>query len=251
MVKLARMRTAWILAIVALGACSRQGAQNAANVAALPTNAPPVNAIAAADNAAARSAQLAKIFTPDILGANVAYLETLTGPAFSTDGPERTYKVDGCKLVVGVEKGKIANIGVDGVSAHCSFPIMQYFAEGYDHPAPPLPTFGDIKNVFGGHFSADCLMLCGNAAAPVVTLTYSGSHADNFNDLYAAIPITDGPPLDAYMDWGARLSAKYGKDYVVNGQYAAGDSLQDVAAKDFAAVRPQIIRVGQDLPSAD
>jgi hypothetical protein len=154
-------------------------------------------------------------------------------------------------VIVGTEKGTIANIGVDGLSPHCSFPISQYFAGGYDHPVPPLPTFGDIKNGLGGHYAADCLMLCGNAAAPVVSLTYSGSHADNFNGLYAAIPITEGPALSAYEDWGARLSAKYGKDYVVNGQYEGGDNLDDVASKDFANVRPSVVRVGQDLPSPD
>jgi len=245
------MRFTWLLALFAFAACSRNGASNNAITVAIPTNAPPVNAIAVADYAAARSPQLAKIFTPDILGANVAYLETITGPAFRTEAAERTYKVDGCQIVVGVEKGKIANIGVDGVSAHCSFPIAQYFAGGYDHPVPPLPSFGDIKDGLGGHYGATCLSLCGNAAAPVVWLTYSGSHADNFNGLYAAIPITGGPALDAYEDWSAKLIAKYGQAYVENGQYEGGDSLDDVAAKDFARVRPTLIRVGQDLPGGD
>jgi hypothetical protein len=244
------MRATWLLALLALAACSKGGAaNNAANVAAVPTNAPPVNAIAVADFYGTQSSpQLAKIFTPDILGANLAYLETLTGPAFSTDGAERVYKVDGCKLIVGVGKGKIANIGIDGVSGHCSFPIMQYFAGGYAQPVPRTPTFGDIKNTFGGHYDADCLTQCGNAADPVVSLAYSGSHADNFNGLYAAISITDDPALSAYMDWGAKLTAKYGQDYVVARKFSQGDNLDDVASKDFGPVRPTIVRVGQELP---
>jgi hypothetical protein len=250
------MRIACLLALTALAACAKPGAaHNAASAntaAAVPTNSPPANAIAVAGYAAGQQqAKLAKIFTPDILGANVAYLETITGPAFRTEGSDRTYKVGDCQVIVGVAKRKIANVGVDGVSPHCSFPIAQYFAEGYDHPVPPLATFGDIKDGLGGHYSATCLSLCGNAAAPLVSLTYSGSHADNFNGLYAAIPITGGPAFDAYQDWGAKLIAKYGKAYVENGQYESGDSLQDVAAKDFARVRPTLIRVGQDLPGGD
>jgi hypothetical protein len=247
------MRFAWLFALIALAACDRSAGGNhaePANVAAAPTNAPPVNAIAAADYAAAHP-KLTKIFTPDILGANVAYLETITGPAFRTEGSDRTYKVGDCQVIVGVTKGKIANIGIDGVSPRCSFPIAQYFAEGYDHPAPPLPTFGDIKEGLGGHYSVTCLTLCGNAAAPLVWLSYEGSHADNFNGLYAAIPVTGGPALDAYADWGAKLAAKYGQAYVQNGQYEGGDDLQDVAVKDFASVRPTLIRVGQDLPGGD
>jgi hypothetical protein len=236
---------------VLLAACSRSGgADNAANVAAVATNAPPVNAIAAADYAA-RSSTLARIFTPDILGANVAYLETITGPAFRTEGSDRIYKVGECEVIVGAAKGKIANIGIDGMGPHCAFPIAQYFAEGYDHPAPPLPTFGDIKQGLGGRYSADCLALCGNAAAPVVSLSYSGSHADNFNGLYAATPITGGLALNAYEDWAAKLTAKYGQDYVVSGKYKTGDGLDEIAARDFAPIYPTVVRVGQDLPGAD
>ena len=254
------MRIAWLpvlaalaVAALSLAACARSGAANnaaSANVAAASTSARPVNAIPPADDAAAqaRNAELARIFTPDILGANVAYLETITGPAFRTEGADRTYKVGDCQVVVGVAKGKIANVGIDGMSPHCAFPIAQYFAQGYDKPVPPLPTFGDIKDGLGGHYAADCLSLCGNAAAPVVSVSYEGSHADNFNSLYAATPITGGTALDAYEDWSAKLIAKHGQDYVVNGGYKTGDSLDDVAARDFAHVYPTIVRVGQDLP---
>ncbi len=244
------MRLAWLLALTALAACSRTSAANNAapsNVAAVPTNSPPVNTLAV-DAYAAKSPKLAQIFTPDILGANVAYLETITGPAFSTLGTDRIYKVDGCEVIVGDAKGRIANIGIKGMSAHCSFPIAQYFASGYDHPVPNYPTFGDIKQGFGGGFDADCLTLCGNAADPVVTLSYQGSHADNFTNLYAAVSIGDGPELGAYEDWAAKLGAKYGRDYLVNGKYHTGDSMDDVAAKDFTGVHPDVIRVGQALP---
>jgi hypothetical protein len=240
-----------VAGFVLLAACAKSGSANTAANVAVPTNSPPVNAIAAADYAASQSSKLARIFTADILGANVAYLETLTGPAFRTDGSERTYKVDGCEIVVGAAKGKIANIGIDGVSGRCSFDIAQYFAEGYEHPAPPMPTFGQIKNWLGGHYGADCLALCGNSAAPVVSLSYSGSHADNFNGLYAATSISAGAAFDAYEDWGAKLTAKYGQAYVANGQYRTGDALDDVAAKDFGPIRPTVIRVGQDLPGGD
>ena len=241
------MRAVWPLALIALAACSRGAAQNA--IAAAPTNSPPANAVAAADDTAAHSTTLAKVFTPDILGANVAYLEAnVTGPAFSTTGNDRIYKVEGCKVIVGAVKGRIVNVGIGGMSGHCSFPVAQYFASGYDHPVPPYPTFGDIEQGFGGSFDADCLTLCGNAADPVVSLSYQGSHADNFNDLYAAISIGEGPALDAYMDWSGKLGAKYGQSYLVDGKYHTGDAMGDVAAKDFANIHPDIVRVGQDLP---
>ncbi len=70
---------------------------------------------------------------------------------------------------------------------------------------PPVPTFGDIKQGLGGVYGATCLRLCGNGEDPKVSLTYEGSHADNFNDLYAAaVSINaDGPALNAFTRTGA------------------------------------------------
>jgi hypothetical protein len=237
------MRRTSLFAMLTLVACSKPAS-------------PPVNAASgAAGNAATNSAaapanpKLAQIFTPDILGANVAWLETITGPAFSSEGAERTYKVGDCQVIVGVARARIANIGISNYGPACNFPIAQYFATGYDHPLPSLPTFGDIKAGLGGAYAADCLRLCGNAADPVVSLSYQGSHADNFTNLYAAISVVDDRTVAAYADWGDKLAAKYGEAYVASGKFRSGDDLDGVAAEDFAAIRPTTIRVGADLPA--
>lgn len=240
------MRAIWLLALapIVLGACNRHVATNAEA---------PANATAAATNAAptpaAPSPKLAQIFTPDVIGSNVAFLETITGPAFRTDGPQLTYKVGGCTVIVGATNRKIDNIGIDGYGPACSFPIAQYFAGGYDHPVPQLPTFGDISKGFGGAFAADCVKLCGNAADPVVSLNYQGSHADNYNNLYAAISITDDATINAYQAWANQLSARYSDDVLEQGTTAInGDTAQDVVVQAFASLRPTVIRVGSNLP---
>ena len=235
-----------VLALVSVAACNRRPATNAAA---------PANATAAATNAAPAAApaapnpKLAQIFTPDVLGSNVAFLETITGPAFRTDGPTLTYKVGACTVLVGQTNGKIDNIGIDGYGGACSFPIAQYFAGGYQYPVPQLPTFGDISKGFGGTFAADCLKLCGNAADPVVSLNYQGSHADNFNNLYAAISVTEDATLNAYQTWANALGARYSDDVLEQGTTTInGDTAQDTAAQAFGGLRPTVIRVGSNLP---
>jgi len=241
------MRAIWLLVLapIALAACNRSPPANnavAANAAAA-TNA------ASAAPVAMPNPKLAQIFTPDVIGSNVAFLETITGPAFRTDGPTLTYKVGACTVIVGQTAGKIDNIGIDGYGPACSFPIAQYFAGGYDHPVPQLPTFGDISRGFGGTYAADCLKLCGNAADPVVSLNYQGSHADNFNNLYAAIPVTEDATLNAWQAWAGQLGAKYSDDVLEQGTTRMnGDSAQDFAAQSFANLRPTVIRVGTNLP---
>ena len=236
------MTRAAVLALLALAACAKPAAQtNAPVLANTAANTAPAAALAP-------EPKLAKIFTPDILGANVAWLETLTGPAFSSSGADRTYKVGACQVIVGVAKGKIANIGLVGVSPTCNFPIAQYFAGGYDHPVPPIPTFGDIQTGLGGAYASDCLALCGSAADPVVTLTYQGSHADNFNTLYAEVSVVDDPVVAAWQDWSTHLAAKTGQAKLEGGTDGLDDTMQAVAIKDFAAIRPTTVRVGEDLP---
>jgi len=230
--------------LLALAACGRPANNAAANVATAASNAPPVIAAPPAP-----SAKLAQIFTVDVLGSNVAHLETITGPAFRTDAADLTYKVDGCEVVVGATAGKIDNIGIDNYGPACNFPIAQYFAGGYDHPVPALPTFGDIQRGLGGDYEATCLKLCGNAADPLVSLTYEGSHADNFNGLYAAVPVVEDKVLDAYMAWGAKLGAKYSDEQLEGDTAALPDSMQAVADQLFAPVRPTTIRVGSKLPA--
>ncbi|MBV9995788.1 MAG: hypothetical protein JO127_11325 [Caulobacteraceae bacterium] len=234
------MTRAVLLALGLLAACSRNGGGSAPAPAKPPTSR--------AGAPAALSGRLARIFTPDMLGANLAYLETVTGPAFKTEGADNLYKVDGCTVIIGATKGKIDNLGLADYGARCRFPIGQYFAQGYDHPIPEAPSFGDLQQGLGGHFSADCLRLCGNAADPVVSLYYQGSHADNFNDLLASVPVNDEPVLTAYQDWSDKLADKHGEDYVVSGKYRTGDDMADVASRDFAPIRPTLVRVGANLP---
>jgi len=238
---------AWLaIALIALAACSRPAAVNAPGSDA----AAPVNSAAGAVAAppGMLEPKLARIFTPDILGANVAYLETITGPAFKTQGAERTYKVGACEVIVGADKGKIANIGIEGVSAACNFNVAQYFAEGYDQPVPRLPTFGDIQTGLGGDYSADCLRLCGNAADPVVTLTYQGSHADNFNNLVAQVSVNTDPIASAWQDWSDKLAPRVGETRLETGTAGLSDTQQAVAARDFEDIKPTTIRVGSELP---
>ncbi len=86
------MRWVWLLALatLALGGLPRRAARRR------PTPSPPTPRPRTDERrrrpapAPAPSAKLAQIFTADILGsANVAHLETITGPAFRTDGADR------------------------------------------------------------------------------------------------------------------------------------------------------------------
>ena len=193
---------------------------------------------------------LSQVLRPEMLGANVAYLEHLVGPAFRTEDGYKIYRIEGCDVVIAATSGAIDNLGVDGWSDHCSFDIDGFFAQGGSPSTPRMPTFGAMNGSHAGDFSADCLSSCGNAADPEVTFFYSGSHADSFHQLFASAPVREDPLLDGYSKWGAALSAKFGEDYIAEGRYLCGDSLQAVATTALGAGRPRLIRVGDRLQDA-
>src|ERR1700761_580103 len=212
---------------------------------------PPVSTTA---HAPATDDKLAKIFTPDALGENVAYLEAITGPAFTTTkGAPGTsdifniYKVEGCRVIVGVSSGKVNNLGMEDFGPKCHFNIGQYFHQEVDgngrNPhdvVPVLPAFGDLSAQLGGSYIADCLSLCGNAADPVVTLQFSGSHADGFNQLLASVALVDDASIHASEVWARKLDEKYGNNYSSNLDRSK-DNLTYVAADAFKRIKPTTI----------
>ena len=198
--------------------------------------------------------RLDRIFSPDVIGENVRYLESITGPPLTSEkyttlvDVTNTYKIDGCNVIVGIKDAAVENIGIDNYSTLCQFDIGQYFGqdmvgEKAVERVVPFPTFGQLDQGLGGDYTADCLSICGNAADPTVSLEYEGSHADNWNQMIATVALVNGDSLTASEEWAAKLDQRYGKGYS-DSLDPKKDNLNDVAAAAFRAVRPTSIRVG-------
>ena len=236
------------LTSVALGlcACSRNTTPGRGSPEAAPATA-----------SASPQSKLARIFIGDMLDANVAYLETITGPAFKEEGDHSIYLVDGCRVLVGKAAGKIENLGMEGLSAKCHFDLSPFMSSSDGHPFPKgLVTFGDIEGQWTGLYGADCLSGCGNAADPVIYLRAGGSHADNYNEVVASVPMATDAVIDAADRWKAAIADKHGEDTLAYGTRCLkpGDTESEVAAKAFGAMHPETIRVGHDvaaLPKCD
>ena len=228
-----------LLTSLALGlcACSRDTTPGRGSPEATPATA-----------SASPQSKLDRIFIGDMLDANVAYLEAITGPAFKEEGDYSIYLVDGCRVLVGKAAGKIENIGMEGLSPKCHFDLGP-FMSGSDHPFPKgLVTFGDIKGYWTGRYDADCLSGCGNAADPVIYLRAGGSHADNFSEVVASIPLATVPVIDAADRWKAAIAAKHGEETMEYGTRCLKDDDEtEVAAEAFGAMHPKTIRVGHGI----
>ena len=250
-----------LLCLCAISAgCKRHPASenNPATSSALAASSGPNSPPPAAQDAST-AAKLAMVFAPDALGENVAHLETITGPDFSaTPGPPggsqtiNTYKVDRCRVLVGVSNGTVDNVGIENYGGDCQFQVGQYFHQdvGKDGKTQDVvsstPTIGELTRGLGGTFVSDCITFCGNAADPVVLLEYDGSHADNFDQLVATIVLNSDNTMKASEVWASALAKKYGNDYPAQMDNTK-DNLNDVADDAFRDIRPTTIQVGQRL----
>ena len=228
-----------LLASIALGlgACSRETRPVSGSQEKVPTTA-----------SGSLQSKLNRIFVGDMIDANVAYLETITGPAFKEEADYSIYLVDGCRVLVGKAAGKIENLGMEGLSPKCHFDLGSFMSSS-DHPFPKEHvTFADIGGYWSGRYDADCLSGCGNAADPVIYLRAGGSHADDYSEVVASIPLATVPVIDAADEWKAAIAAKHGEDTLAYGTRCLKDDDEtEVAAKAFGAMHPETIRVGHDI----
>jgi hypothetical protein len=117
---------------------------------------------------AMQGGRLARVFVPDMLTADLPYLEHITGPAWRTSGNSKVYKVDGCEVSATVDNGSVHTLGLV-LGPKCTFDLSKFIAGKF--PRLHTMTFGQFEALTDGGrswFMAPCLSNCGNLADPMV-----------------------------------------------------------------------------------
>lgn len=218
---------------------------------------------------------LARIFDPRptegaaILGGDIRYLETLTGPPTASyevgDGTtEYTYRVGPCEIRANVARSESAQTSnassiseltlltqslVDGAyvdNPECSFDIAPYFA--LEAPLPANSTVGEIEARLAtqSYFTTDCPYLdgCGNSYDPQTYFIATGPHALQFASVEVAFF-----PLDN-RTWLSAIAAEKG-DAFLGDQFLcdpSNNSAYDLALSSFRDERPFSVTVGYNFP---
>jgi hypothetical protein len=93
-----------------------------------------------------RNTKLERVFDPEMLGADVAYFEQVTGPARNTyrDGT-KIYKIGDCEVTAAITGGSITSLGM-GLSPQCTFDLNKFLSNSSDQfPFPHTMTFGKFN----------------------------------------------------------------------------------------------------------
>ena len=206
-------------------------------------------AVVGGNLSAAESSVLPQIFDPEMIGADIAYLERLTGPARNTYGQTKVYKISGCEVSVAMIRGTVGSVGM-AVSPQCDFDLST-FLPNLRSTGRPLHTltFGQFDAMSGGtgRYYEDCLYLCGNATDPRIYQHWQGSRADKALEVLLEVAQVDEPAVEAAFAWKAGMMEAEGEDWVLDAKFNCTQKYEEVAHRLFREVRISKITIGYDI----
>lgn len=202
------------------------------------------------------ASKLDKVFTGDMIQAQIPYLESVIGaPAWKVDGNERTYKVDGCIVTVMVSKSNdVASIGL-ALSDTCTFDLNKFVGKA-GLPSANKITFGDLDaiSINGGRFYGECMGTCGNAADPYITAHYDLPHTMQFLEINADSDYTDEKAeLGAQFPWMDHVKKVVGDTAdddsynCPNSDFKAAPAANEFPRNAFKSYHPTKITIGFQL----
>ena len=201
-------------------------------------------------DAQGKKSKLAQAFDPEMISADLAYFEQVTGPARSTYGNTKTYKVDGCEVTATISDGSVRSLRVD-LNHKCTINLNTFLPNFQSKfPALDAMTFGKFDAVSGGNgqFMADCLTGCGNAADPVVYEHWYGSRANLMLEVMLEVVLDGIPAINAAHKWQAAMEKSEGENWVSATKFNCDRTKYDhIAHQAFRDVKISAITIGYDI----
>ncbi len=195
------------------------------------------------------SGVLEKIFDPQMLNVDLAYFESITGPAKKTNKNKKQYIVDNCYVTVTANGGTIKSFHLS-ISEECSFDLNKYLIH-FSGAFPPIHrmTFGDFSSITnGGTFFADCLLGCPNTTDPLIYEYWKGSHADLDNlSVMLEVSLSDTTSIDAAGKWRREMEINEGNQWIENKLFNCDGKYNRFALESFREVVISGITIGNEI----
>ena len=237
MIAIRRLKSVAVLGLVAgLAACGRSDdAPRPAETAPTEAASPDSTATAAAPTPSG------EVLIDQMMGVQVAYLESRLGPARTVVDQARTYEIGACTVQVQTEDAEIVGYVVPMTPA-CSAQALAAL-KAYDLPEKIDLTLGEFADARqNADFKADCLSLCGNAADPWVYLESAGPRVSP--GIRAGAVMVSDATIDASFRVRDAITAAKGEDYVVDVGFNCTSEFNALAVRELRNVRIDQIEVG-------
>jgi hypothetical protein len=196
---------------------------------------------------------ISKIFTRDMINAQVGYLEAITGPAWvqtaaTAQSPEkRIYKLAACQVRATIVNGAITSLGMTNLGPECTIDLNKFF-DATKIPSANTLTFGTFENdIDTGHFYSDCLSMCSNAFDPSIFEYHIGPHSEAFLEVAVSAQQEGDPIIDAAAKWRDMMTKAKGQDYVENMTFNCDGQYDAPAHTLFASIPIRSMTIGYNL----
>jgi hypothetical protein len=199
----------------------------------------------------AAQTKLDRIFQANMINAQVAYLESIAGPAMHIypdvkDGQTREYLVNGCNIVAHVSNAS----GVVAVQSYtltlaqrCNFNLQAFNLPNLSTRGLTIAKVPFYQSLL---FQSYCIESCGNAADPEVDFIQESSHATNWIAVVYTIVLVEMPAIRASQSLDDLMKARDGRDYVVSTKFNCDRKYSSVAAGLFANVPINKVTIGMN-----
>ncbi len=198
--------------------------------------------LATSSPALSAAKKIEELFSFEMIGADIAYFESIAGIARSTDTDFKTkhYLVEDCAIEMGYAGHRVDTLTVS-LSDKCQF-MPQDLSHYQNNISTDKLVFGLTGPV---SYYADCLWMCGNAYDPAVYELFIGSRAEGHREVLLSSAITS---YEATEKWREGMVSQEGEDWVLDGLYNCDPhKYHDLAAKSLKGEKVDRITIGFDL----
>ncbi len=186
------------------------------------------------------------IFNFDMVGVDVAYLESKIGVARITNKESKTkqYRVGDCDLTVHYEGYSVRSLSV-AINDKCLFNLNNtYIYE--DNVSTKDLMFGELGPVT---YYADCLENCGNAYDPEIHELYKGSRAEGFREILLSTIDYD---YDKKSEWLSEMKKHETEEWVQERMYnCEPNKYSNVAGSALEGTKVGRITIGYRLEESE
>jgi hypothetical protein len=186
--------------------------------------------------------RLQRLGSINLVGVRLRYLESIIGPAMKVDGGWRTYAVDGCNIRFFAKGGSVKAFSFD-TGPDCTLDLSSYYWPIDLSPQSGF-TFAQFEksaDAANFTFSSDCIVHCGNAADPTITVHSIGLHSVGFIE-YA---VTGGDDVD---DTAWRSSMPDLSEDSINNSSTCDKRFQSTALMLTKGTKVDEITIGMPVP---
>lgn len=186
--------------------------------------------------------KIEQLFSFEMIGADIAYFESLAGIAQKTDtySHKKYYVADGCNITMGYRDQSVDTLSVE-LDEHCQFTLREIIPYEESIRTDQL-RFG---NMSPANYYSDCLSSCGNAYDPLIHELYQSARNNHFREILLSSIDYD---FSAHSAWVETMEKIEGREWIINNRHNCDPSKYgSEAAKALKGTPATRITIGYEL----